>query len=218
MLNSNELLLMLQNGCKKLQLNLAEGIQIKIINYLLLLKKWNKTYNLTAIDDPKEIITHHILDSLAIIPYINGTNILDVGSGAGLPGIPLSLALPQKKFVLLDSNIKKTRFLFYVATTMNIGNVEIVHQRVENYQPKISQNFNGFDTIVTRAFSSLQETLEKTRHLPNKNCCLLAMKGKIPIEEIEKINKNEMNRQVTVYNINVPELNEERHLVVITLK
>jgi 16S rRNA (guanine527-N7)-methyltransferase len=209
-MNTNELLKILQNGCEELHLHLSSEVQIKLIDYLLLLKKWNKTYNLTAIDDPRKMITHHLLDSLGVASYILGNNILDVGSGAGLPGIPLALALPQKHFVLLDSNLKKTRFLFHVVTTLKIANIEVVNQRVEMYNPKITNNFNGFDVIITRAFSAIQDMLNKTRHLYNANGCLLAMKGKIPTKEIENINKN-----VMVYNLTIPGLNEERHLVVI---
>jgi 16S rRNA (guanine527-N7)-methyltransferase len=218
-MNTNELLKILQNGCEKLHLHLSYEIQIKLIDYLFLLKKWNKTYNLTAIDDSKKIITHHILDSLAVTPYITGNNILDIGSGAGLPGIPLALALQQKHFILLDSNHKKTRFLFHVITTLKILNVEIVNQRVENYTPSIP---DGFDIIITRAFSNLQEILNKTKQLHRYGCCLLAMKGKIPTQEIKEINQreinitnNEGNKQIIVYNLTVPGLNEKRHLVVI---
>jgi len=239
MINKNGLLQMLQNGCEKLHLHLGTETQLKIIDYVLLLKKWNKTYNLTAINAPEKIITHHILDSLAVVPYIAGNNILDVGSGAGLPGIILALALPQKYFVLLDSNHKKTRFLVYVIATLKIPNAEVVNQRIEMYNPQISvpnnqvgttlavaqkghgqaagtQTYKGnphgypFDTIITRAFAPLKEILDKTKKLCNSGCCLLAMKGKVPTKEIEEI-----NRPVIVYNLEVPGLNEERHLVVI---
>ena len=210
MIDENKLLQLLQNGCGVLSLKLSEDAQKKLIDYVFLLKKWNQTYNLTAIDDPEEIILHHILDSLAVTPYIKGMNILDVGTGAGLPGIPLALALPDKHFVLLDSNNKKTRFLFYVITTLKISNVEIINQRVENYNPQKTNSFDGFDIIITRAFSSLQDILKKTKRLYNSNGCLLAMKGKVPKEEIEEI-----NYPVIVYNLNIPGLQKERHLIVI---
>lgn len=207
---SNKLLQLLVNGCNDLSLKISEETQKKLIDYVFLLKKWNQTYNLTAINEAKEIIVNHILDSLAIIPYIQGTNILDVGTGAGLPGIPLALTFPNKRFVLLDSNNKKTRFLFYVITTLKIFNVEIINQRVENYRTQKTDNFAGFDTIITRAFSSLKNILKKTKHLYSPNGCLLAMKGKIPKEEIEEI-----NYPVIVYNLNIPGLRKERHLIVI---
>ena len=215
MINTKELSQILHQGCEKMHLHLSHEIQIKLIEYLFMLKKWNKTYNLTAITDDKKIITHHILDSLAVVPYIDGETILDIGSGAGLPGIPLALALPQKKFVLLDSNHKKTRFLFYVIATLKINNVEIVHQRVETYNPRTSKIAKEFDIIISRAFSSLKEMFNKTKELCGSRCNLLAMKGKTPTKEVEEINREEINKQIIVYNLDVPGLNEERHLVVI---
>lgn len=195
----------LQNGINELQLNLSTQIQQELIDYVLLLHKWNKTYNLTAIRDPKEMVIRHILDSLAIVPYIKGKRILDVGSGAGLPGIPLALALPQKHFVLLDSNSKKIRFLIYAVAVLKINNVEIIQERVENYQPQ-----QKFASIITRAFASLSDTLSKTKHLYNKNGYLLAMKGKYPTQELQKI-----KQPILVHKIKVPNLDEQRHLVLV---
>lgn len=212
MKNRSILLQLLQTGCKKLNLNLSEEIQAKLVDYVLLLEKWNTVYNLTAIQDPKEMVVRHILDSLSVAPYIVGNSILDVGSGAGLPGIPLALLFPEKHFVLLDSNNKKTRFLFHVISSLKILNIEIVNQRVENYTPNKSKVFNGFDIIITRAFSSLRDMVNKTKNLYNSNGCLLAMKGKIPKQEIEEIDS-----PIMVYNLNVPLLNEERHLISIKI-
>jgi 16S rRNA (guanine527-N7)-methyltransferase len=198
-----ELTKLLTNGIELLNLSIPITTQQKLLEYITLLQKWNKTYNLTAITDAKEIVIRHILDSLAIAPYITGDRILDVGTGAGLPGIPLALSLPEKQFVLLDSNSKKIRFLIYVKATLKITNIEIIHKRVEEYLPQLK-----FDNIVTRAFSSLQDMLDKTKHLYNTNGCLLAMKGKYPEQELQQY-------LATVQQINVPYLAEQRHLICI---
>jgi 16S rRNA (guanine527-N7)-methyltransferase len=197
----------LQKGIKQLKLKLPKATQQKLIDYVLLLHKWNKTYNLTAICTPEEIMTRHILDSLAIVPYIHGQRILDVGTGAGLPGIVLALALPKKQFVLLDSNNKKIRFLIHAVSVLKIKNVEIVQERVEKYFPE-----QKFDSIITRAFSSLQNILHKTKHLYNPGGYLLAMKGKYPAQELQEIDKS-----VIVHKIQVPGLDAERNLVCLKL-
>lgn len=140
--------------------------------YLTLLDKWNRAYNLTAVQAVEDMIERHILDSLAILPWVNGSHILDVGTGAGLPGIPLALCCPDKRFVLLDSNGKKTRFLQEALRVLNLSNVEIVQTRVEQYQPDTL-----FDTVVSRAFSELQKMLEVTRHTLQQAGQWVAMKG-----------------------------------------
>lgn len=134
----------------------------KLIEYLLLLHKWNQIHNLTSIRDPLQMLSKHIMDSLAISPYLQGPNILDVGTGAGLPGLPLALAHPHYRFALLDSNGKKTRFLTHVVQTLMIDNIDIIPLRVEKYHSE-----NCFNSIVSRAFSQLNEFLDKTKHL----CC-----------------------------------------------
>ncbi len=197
----------LQNGIKQLNLKLSVPIRQKLIDYVLLLYKWNKTYNLTSIRNPEEIMTRHILDSLAIVPYIHGKRILDVGTGAGLPGIPLALALPKKQFVLLDSNNKKVRFLTQAKLLLKINNVAIVQERVEKYFPE-----QKFDSIITRAFSSLRNILKKIKQLYNPGAYLLAMKGKYPEQELQEINKS-----VIVHKIEVPGLDAERNLVCLKL-
>lgn len=156
-----------------------------LMQYLLLLKKWNVAYNLTAVRDLESMISKHILDSLAIIPWIKGTNILDVGTGAGLPGIPLAIAKPELQFVLLDSNGKKIRFLNEVKRHLDLKNLEIVQFRVENYHPA-----QGFDTVTSRAFSSLEQMIYWTQHLIAKDGIWLAMKGRYPDTELNMLNKN----------------------------
>ncbi|PJD94158.1 MAG: 16S rRNA (guanine(527)-N(7))-methyltransferase RsmG [Legionella sp.] len=140
--------------------------------YLALLQKWNQAYNLTAVRSIHDMVGRHILDSLAILPWITGRRVLDVGTGAGLPGIPLALACPDKQVVLLDSNGKKTRFLAEVQRVLDIKNIEIIQSRVETYQPTLP-----FDTVVSRAFSEMQTMLDQTQHLLAPGGQWVAMKG-----------------------------------------
>ena len=163
------------------------------VNYLLLLEKWNQAYNLTAIRDMDSMITLHILDSLAILPWVHGARLLDVGTGAGLPGIPLALARPDLQVVLLDSNGKKVRFLQEVKRTLALNNVDIVQTRVENYHPT-----HGFDTITSRAFSDLQQMLTNTKHLIAQNGIWLAMKGRYPQAELVNMTRPYLIQQYTV--------------------
>lgn len=175
------------------------------MQYLALLLKWNKAFNLTAITDERKMVTRHILDSLAILPFLEGRRILDLGSGAGLPGIPLALALPEREFVLLDANGKKTRFLEEVKRQLQLDQVEIVQSRAENYHPAC-----GFDTLTSRAVSDLEDLVHNSEHLLEKNGIWLAMKGKIPNHELSAIT---LPYQVAPYQ--VPGLNEERCCVII---
>ncbi|AWN72770.1 16S rRNA (guanine(527)-N(7))-methyltransferase RsmG [Legionella anisa] len=162
-----------------------EALSPSLSDYLFLLNKWNLAYNLTAIRDLESMVSKHIFDSLAILPWLKGNHIIDVGTGAGLPGIPLALARPDLNFVLLDSNGKKTRFLAEVKRQLNIKNVEIVQFRVENYHPT-----QGFDTVLSRAFSSLEQMIQWTQHLIVDNGIWLAMKGRYPDTELHEINQS----------------------------
>lgn len=199
---------------KQLQQLLSEGLDIlnlpislapRLIQYLQLLLKWNRAYNLIGTNDPEIILQEHILDSLTLAPYIKGQRIIDVGSGAGLPGIPLALLFPEKQFVLLDSVGKKTRFLTQALAELQIKNVTIVQERVEKYFP--SQCFNH---IVVRAFGTINDIIVKTEQL----CCLtgswLLMKGICPKKELLGLSK-----KVTIYSLKVPKLNKIRHLIFI---
>jgi len=170
---------LLTAGLKKL------GIDCSIdsyMQYLQLLQTWNRTYNLTAIRDLEAMVTRHVLDSLAILPWIVGNNILDVGSGAGLPGIPIALARSDLHIVLLDSNGKKTRFLQEVRRILNLPNIDIVQARAEDYHTTIL-----FDTIMSRAFTQLPQMLAWTQHLLKPNGIWLAMKGVYPAAELASI-------------------------------
>ncbi|MCW8387289.1 16S rRNA (guanine(527)-N(7))-methyltransferase RsmG [Fluoribacter dumoffii] len=191
----------MKDSIARIQPQLRDGLQQFALNaltdplseYLFLLNKWNLAYNLTAIRDLESMIGKHILDSLAILPWLKGNHIIDVGTGAGLPGIPLALARPEFNFVLLDSNGKKTRFLQEVKRQLNLKNVEIVQFRVENYHPT-----QGFDTVLSRAFSSLQQMVQWTQHLIADDGIWLAMKGRNPDIELNEMQKNCIVKHYTV--------------------
>ncbi len=190
MKHNDSLELLLKQGLE--QFNLS-SLSTSLLHYLLLLDKWNAAYNLTAIRDKESMITKHLLDSLAVLPWLHGDSILDVGSGAGLPGIPLAIAQPDRHFVLLDSNGKKVRFLQEVKRQLALRNLEIVQFRVENYHPA-----QGFDTLISRAFSSLEQMIYWTQHLIAAQGIWLAMKGRYPDEELKSLNKNYRVQSYTV--------------------
>lgn len=200
----------LNQGIHDLQLSFPSALLDQLINYLILLNKWNQVYNLTAIKDPNAMLTRHILDSLSIASYLRGTTVIDVGSGAGLPGIPLALYFPEKQFTLLDSNSKKTRFLTQAVAELGINNVSVIHSRVESLQ-----NTAGFDCILTRAFAPLGVMITLTQHLCRPSGRILAMCGAYPRpEELEPITDWSFN----VYPLQVPKLHEQRHLVILERK
>lgn len=176
-----------------------------LMNYLHLLIKWNSAYNLTAIRDLPGMVTRHLLDSLAISPWLKGPRIIDVGTGAGLPGIPLALAHPHLQFVLLDSNGKKIRFLQEVKRVIQIPNIDMIQTRVENYRPE-----QGFDTVTSRAFSDLAQMVSWTEHLIANDGQWLAMKGRYPETELHPI-----TRPCRVQSYKVPGLEGERCCVTI---
>mgnify|MGYP001471039423 CR=1 FL=1 len=157
----------------------------KYLIYLQLLSEWNKAYNLTAITEPRQMITDHIVNSISILPYIKGMHCLDIGTGAGLPGIILALSQPQKKWVLLDSVQKKIRFLRHIKHMLHMENIEIVQSRIESYSPK-----KDFDTLVCRAFAPLKRLIDQTQHLIKPSNQLLAIKGETVGNEIRELSKS----------------------------
>ena len=174
--------------------------------YIQLLEEWNQAYNLTAIKEPKQIITRHIINSLSVLPYIKGMHCLDVGTGAGLPGIVLSLAQPDKKWVLLDNSQKKVRFLQHVKHQLCIDNIEIIRSRIEEYAPTIS-----FDTVICRAFAPLKRLLQQTGHLVTSSNQLLAMKGEAVDDEIQEL--AEHNFQIKIFDLPSSDLGANSKLV-----
>jgi len=198
--------LILHTGLEEMGFMFPEQTEQRLLDYISLLSKWNETYNLTAVREPIQMITHHILDSLSIRPYLIGPNILDIGTGAGLPGIPLAIARPQYQFTLLDSNAKKTRFVIQAKAELGLDNVDVVNQRVEKYLPA-----QKFATLVTRAFASLAEIAASAGHLLADGGELLAMKGHYPEDELEQV--TEPYKVLEVLELVVPGLGERRHLV-----
>ena len=169
----------LEFGLSQMGLHFSVPVQQKLVHYIQLIARWNKTFNLTAIRDIEEMVSKHLLDSLAVQPYVEGHNILDVGSGAGLPGIPFAITLPDKHFVLLDCNGKKTRFLTQAKIDLKLDNVEVVHQRVEEYQPIVDGHRIYFVVITARAYASTDVILSSTEHLQSSDTRILVMQGKL---------------------------------------
>ncbi|NOQ90729.1 MAG: 16S rRNA (guanine(527)-N(7))-methyltransferase RsmG [Gammaproteobacteria bacterium] len=183
-------------------------MQQKLVHYIQLIARWNKAFNLTAIRDIEEMVSKHLLDSLAVQPYIEGSIILDVGSGAGLPGIPFAITSPDKHFVLIDSNGKKTRFLMQAKIDLKLDNVEIIHQRVEDYQPVSDGHRIYFDVITARAYAATDNILNSTAHLQSDATRLLIMQGKLD----EQINSNQYEL-IASHTLDVYGLDAERHLL-----
>ena len=166
-------------GARELGVDLSEAQHEKLLGYLALLIKWNKAYNLTAVRDPDEMVSRHLLDSLSVVPFIEGERQLDVGSGGGMPGIPLAILFPDMKVTCLDSNGKKTRFLTQVKLELKLDNLEVIHSRAEAFKPQVP-----FTGIISRAFSSLEDFTQWTRHMGDKETRWLAMKGLHPADEL----------------------------------
>ena len=196
----------LVSGLEALNLSLSDDKIEQLLDFIKLIEKWNKAYNLTAIRDREAMVRLHLLDSLAIVPFIEGKRVIDIGTGAGLPGIPLAVYFPEIEFVLLDSNAKKTRFVQQAILELKLKNVSVCHNRVEQYHPEKS-----FDTVITRAFAGLSDIVELTAHLLSKDGVLLAMKGQAP--DVPKLESAKME----LYPVNVPGITAERCLVKIQL-
>ncbi|VAW61523.1 16S rRNA (guanine(527)-N(7))-methyltransferase [hydrothermal vent metagenome] len=196
----------LREGLRQLELDVDTDMQKKLLAYLQLMLKWNKAYNLTAIRALDEMVIRHLLDSLSIMPYIKSSPVLDVGTGAGLPGIPLAICMPDCQFVLLDSNGKKTRFLVQAKIELDIENIDVIHSRVEDYRPS-----SGFEIITCRAFAALNTLLDRTQHLVTSTTRVMAMKARE-----DRVVLAEGFKQPAQHKLQVPGLNEERHLLEIT--
>ena len=181
--------------------------QDQLIQYVELLVKWNKAYNLTSVRDPQEMLVKHIMDSLVVGRHLEGTRFIDVGTGPGLPGIPLAILYPDRNFVLLDSLGKRITFLRQVVGQLKLSNVEPVQSRVEAYQPKVA-----FDGVLSRAFSSLQDMIQWCQHLVDvETGRFFALKGLYPTDELASLPENV--KLVESYPLQVPELDGERHLI-----
>ena len=198
----------LKRGLIALGLTLERDIQQRLLDYIALIEKWNRVYNLTAIRKPEKMVSHHLLDSLAVAPHLHAKRLLDVGSGAGLPGIPLALAKPDTHVILLDSNHKKAAFLNQAVIELKLKNAEVCSERVESWQTQ-----NRFDVIISRAFSDMGEFVRITRHLLAPGGMFAAMKGLHPYEEIDKLPPGCKVQQVLP--LAIPGLEGARYLVLI---
>ena len=200
----------LRQGAAALSVELSHTQQEQMLAYLALLNKWNKAYNLTAVRDPAEMVSRHLLDSLSVAPHVQpgGSSWLDVGSGGGMPGIPLAILFPERRFTLLDSNGKKTRFLIQVKLELKLANVEVAHSRVEQFRP--AEPFAG---ITSRAFSSLEDFANWTRHLGDLDTRWLAMKGVQPDDELQALPLDFKVERCLV--LKVPGCQGQRHLLIL---
>jgi 16S rRNA (guanine527-N7)-methyltransferase len=194
---------LLVSGLASLKINLSEDQIDQLLAFIKLIDKWNKAYNLTAIRKLDDMVSLHLLDSLAVLPYIEGSRVVDIGTGAGLPGIPLAIARPGTAFTLLDSNAKKTRFVQQAVLELKLKNVDVHLGRVENYHPEIR-----FTTVLTRAFAALPDIINFTTHLLDKDGILLAMKGQKPDMELARI-----AAKATLIPVFIPGIEAERCLV-----
>lgn len=196
----------------KTSLTVTEQQREQLVGYVQLLDKWNKAYNLTSVRDPMEMLVKHILDSLVVSPHLVGERFIDVGTGPGLPGIPLAIMHPDKEFVLLDSLGKRIRFLKQVIHDLKINNVLPVQSRVEEFDPE-----SGFDGVLSRAFASMTDMVNWCQHLPKPNGgVFLPLKGVRPDDEISLL--PEWCSVTDIKALQVPELEGERHLVILSRK
>lgn len=201
---------LLARGLYDLALDLPKATQAKLLSYVRMLDKWNRTYNLTAVRDPEQMVPRHLLDSLSILPFVSGARVADIGTGAGLPGIPLAIARDDLQFTLIDSNAKKIRFVKQAVHELKLTNVVSVHERVEKLVLA-----DGYPVLVARAFDAIPDMLARCRHLAAPGGRFLAMKGVYPQKEIAALGGR--HGQPRVETLAVPGLDAARHLVVITL-
>ncbi len=193
----------------KTDLDVSSLQRERLIGYIEMLDKWNKAYNLTSVRNPVDMLVKHILDSIVVSPYLNGERLIDVGTGPGLPGIPLAIMNPDKQFYLLDSLGKRIRFIKQVLHELDIKNVVTVQSRVEEFQPQ-----QKFDTVLSRAFASMTDMVQWCQHLPKPETGqFLALKGMHPQGEIAEL--PEWCNVISVKTLKVPELDGERHLVIL---
>lgn len=199
---------LLRRGLEALALPLDDKTQQQLLRFLDLLAHWNRAYNLTAVRDPQEMVTLHLLDSLTVLPHLHGTRVLDVGTGAGLPGIPLALARPELDVTLLDGNAKKIRFVTQACLELPVRNAHPVHARVEKYAAT-----EKFDTLITRAVGPVADLLKQAAHLCAPGGRFVVMKGELPMHEINALPAG--FRVVTATPVRVPGLDAARHLIVL---
>jgi 16S rRNA (guanine527-N7)-methyltransferase len=202
---------LLKTALAENQISCDDSVQQKLVRYLELMIKWNKVFNLTSITHPREMVYLHIIDSLAVAPYLHGKRLLDVGSGAGLPGIPLAIQYPDQQWILLDKNNKKTRFLTQVIAELGLNNVTAMHSRCEDFQPELC-----FDSILSRAFGTIRMFVETTQHLLCKEGVFIAMKGKYPQTEVDELPTGFVVQKTE--RIDIKGIDVERHVICLSKK
>ena len=198
----------LENLLTQAEIQLTDRQKDQLIQLVQLLNKWNKAYNLTSVRDPQEMLVKHILDSIVVSPYLQGERFIDVGTGPGLPGLPLAIINPTKQFVLLDSLGQRISFIRNAVRELGLTNVEPILSRVEEYQPE-----QKFDGVLSRAFASLKDMTDWCHHLPKENGYFYALKGIYHEDEVQELDKKFEIKDVIT--LSVPELVGERHLIVI---
>ena len=201
----------LERGLAALGIALPLPARQRLLDYCALLKKWNRVYNLTALRDDDQIVSHHLLDSLVVLPHLGGAFMADVGSGGGLPGIPLAIASPARRVALIESSHKKASFLQQARIELKLDNVVVHNVRVEAWQPA-----ERFDAVITRAFSDLADFVRQAQHLLAPGGAMLAMKGIYPHEELVQVPEPFAVREVIA--LRVPQVDAARHLIVIARK
>ena len=192
-------------------IRLDETAKQKLIRYLELLQTWNRVFNLTAITEPREMVYLHLIDSLAVQPFLHGQRMLDVGSGAGLPGIPLAIAHPEQTWVLLDKNNKKTRFMTQAISELDLKNAETAHARCEDFHPAL-----GFDSILSRAYATQRVFVESTADLLSDQGRFIAMKGKLLQEAVRYLPADYVVEQTV--RVEMKGMDVERHVVCLSRK
>lgn len=198
----------LENLLAQAEIQLTDLQKDQLIQLVQLLHKWNKAYNLTSVRDPQEMLVKHILDSIVVSPYLQGDRFIDVGTGPGLPGLPLAIINPTKQFVLLDSLGKRISFIRNAVRELGLTNVEPVLSRVEEYQPE-----QKFDGVLSRAFASLKDMTDWCHHLPKQDGYFYALKGIYHEDEVQELDNKFEVKDVII--LHVPELIGERHLIVL---
>ncbi|MBC3766649.1 16S rRNA (guanine(527)-N(7))-methyltransferase RsmG [Neptunicella marina] len=206
-----QLLKQLSELLAQTSLNLSQQQIEKLVMFVQLMDKWNKAYNLTSVRDPSQMLVKHIVDSVVVAPFIDKKHYIDVGTGPGLPGIPLAIVLPDTQFILLDSLGKRVRFMRQVAFELGLKNIEPVQSRVEDYQPQIS--LNG---VISRAFASIKDMLHWCEHLVDSSGTFLALKGQYPEQELAELPNNFVLKQGV--KLQVPGLEGDRHLILLSKK
>ncbi len=202
----NELLIVLKSSLKNCELIVTEEQQQQLIHYVLMMHKWNKAYNLTSVRDPQQMVIKHIVDSIVVAPFLDKVHYIDVGTGPGLPGIPLAIMCPDKQFILLDSLGKRVRFMKQVAYELKIDNIQPVQSRVEDFVPNVE-----IDGVLSRAFASLKDMLHWCQHLVDSQGVFLALKGQLLTDELDQLPLG-FTLQETI-KLDVPGLEGERHIV-----